>query len=84
MKNEEIRLSSNITTLKELNPGTAFVIAYPKSWFHPDDIFVVIKEAAERKEMFCVALKANDVVLIDSNESVIIVDAKTALEVVKK
>lgn len=82
MKIKDLR-NEEITTLKELNPGTAFVIAYPKSWFHPDDTFVVIKEA-ERKEMLCAALKANDVVLIDSNESVIIVDAKTALEVAKK
>lgn len=83
MKNEELRTDMDVTTLKELKPGTAFVIAYPKSWFHPDDTFVVIKEE-DRNEILCAALKANDVVLIDSNESVIIVDAKTALEVAKR
>lgn len=86
MKNEEIRLSSNITTLKELKPGTAFVLAYPESIDKPNEIFVAIKKQDDcgGLKMFCVALKADDVVLIDSNESVIIVDAKTALEVAKK
>lgn len=86
MKNEELRSNKDITTLNELKPGTAFILVYPKSIDNPNEIFVAIKKQDNcgGLKMLCAALKANSIALIDSNEPVIIVDAKTALEVAKK